>query len=58
MFEQAMKMFLPFTGGRERGAPPQAGKEAPAAKPDTDLDAMRRQLEEMQRRLDRMSEKK
>ena len=61
MFEQAMRMFLPFgssTRGESAGdngartqAPPQA---KPAA---SDVDALRRQLDEMQKRLDRLSPK-
>jgi polyhydroxyalkanoate synthesis regulator protein len=60
MFEQAMRMFLPFGAGnrtatgdkdarseREAGASPDAG----------DMDALRRQLDEMQKRLNELSGK-
>ena len=54
MFEQAMRMFLPFGAGR-------ADDAGPAAEPETAprergrLDALRRQLDEMQKRLDKLS---
>jgi polyhydroxyalkanoate synthesis repressor PhaR len=56
MFEQAMRMFLPFGAGRPENAPrpPSGEAEAPT---DSDFDAMRRQLDEMQKRLDRLSKK-
>ncbi|MBZ0138499.1 MAG: polyhydroxyalkanoate synthesis repressor PhaR [Pseudorhodoplanes sp.] len=52
MFEKAFGMFSPFARKDEREAP--ASKPAEAA---GDIDAMKRQLEEMQRRLDQMTEK-
>jgi polyhydroxyalkanoate synthesis repressor PhaR len=52
MFEQAMRMFLPF-GGSRPAAPP-----APASEPErNDLDQLRKQLDEMQKRLDKMADK-
>jgi polyhydroxyalkanoate synthesis repressor PhaR len=56
MFEQAMRMFLPFGAAGRTEAPP---APAPEAKPrnDKDFDALKRQLDEVQRRLDKMSEK-
>jgi polyhydroxyalkanoate synthesis repressor PhaR len=57
MFEQAMRMFLPFGGGRpENSAPRQPGADTPQAN-DSDFDAMRRQLDEMQKRLDKLPRK-
>jgi polyhydroxyalkanoate synthesis repressor PhaR len=57
MFEQAMRMFLPFGTGRpENSAPRPSGTETPPAS-DNDFDAMRRQLDEMQKRLDKLSRK-
>jgi polyhydroxyalkanoate synthesis repressor PhaR len=60
MFEQAMRMFLPF--GSQRGpqqapgtAPPAAASTTPAER--TDLDQLRKQLDEMQKRLDKMADK-
>ena len=54
MFEQAMRMFLPFGNG---AVPP---REAPAAtKSDVgDIEALKRQLDEMQSRLNQLSPKK
>ncbi len=54
MFEQAMRMFLPFGGGRPAAAPPPAA-DAPAEK--NDFDQLKKQLDEMQKRLDRMADK-
>jgi len=56
MFEQAMRMFLPF--GTGAAAPPTATSEpALPENDDGDLDALRRQLDEMQKKLDDLSEK-
>ena len=59
MFEQAMRMFLPFGGGERAGAAaasPRAGEEKPA-EGEGDIDALRKQLDELQKRLDRMAQK-
>jgi polyhydroxyalkanoate synthesis repressor PhaR len=61
MFEQAMRMFLPFGNGsaRPEAAPPSRPTTAqPKAEGGADIDALRRQLDEMQSRLDRLSDKK
>jgi polyhydroxyalkanoate synthesis repressor PhaR len=52
MFEQAFGMFAPFTRR-------QSGEPAPdkSARPSGDIDELKKQLEEMQKRLDRMSDK-
>ncbi len=59
MFEQAMRMFLPFgagaAGSRAEPARPPEAEAAPAAAGD--LDALKRQLEEVQKRLDKLSAK-
>jgi polyhydroxyalkanoate synthesis regulator protein len=58
MFERAFAMFSPFA---RREAQPEAGK--PSGGPPTggagrqEIDEIRRQMEEMQQRLDRLSEK-
>jgi len=52
MFEQAMRMFLPFGGGRPAAAAP----EPPAAEKN-DFDQLRKQLDDMQKRLDKMADK-
>jgi polyhydroxyalkanoate synthesis repressor PhaR len=60
MFEQAMRMFLPFGTGTGTGAAtsePPAGESAPSAKGESDLDALRRQLDQMQKKLDGLSGK-
>jgi polyhydroxyalkanoate synthesis repressor PhaR len=57
MFEQAMRMFLPFGGGRPETTPRPADAE-PAARSDGDLEALRRQLDEVQKRLDKLSSTK
>ena len=56
MFEQAMRMFLPFGAGRPEtpSRPPSNEAEPPN---DSDFDSMRRQLDEMQKRLDKLSKK-
>jgi len=53
MFEQAMRMFLPFGGGRPATAAP---PEPPAAE-RTDFDQLKKQLDDMQKRLDKMADK-
>jgi len=62
MFEQAMRMFLPFGTSSER---PATGNDAGSgeSKPKSggessgDIDSLREQLDEMQKRLDRLSGK-
>ena len=48
MFEKTFAMFAPFARGE---------KSADKAKPGDDIDELKRQLEEMQKRLDRMGNK-
>ena len=58
MFEQAMRMFLPFGNANKTDAAAPRG-ETPAAKAEGgDLDTLRRQIDEMQTRLDKLSDKK
>jgi polyhydroxyalkanoate synthesis repressor PhaR len=57
MFEQAMKMFLPFGAGRTGEQSPPNQNEAPGESGGGDLDALRRQLDDMQKRLDKLSNK-
>ncbi|WP_298817021.1 polyhydroxyalkanoate synthesis repressor PhaR [uncultured Roseibium sp.] len=60
MFERAMKMFMPFPTG-EAGASPEAQAAAGATKTEkaetADLDDMKRQLEEMQKKINKLSDK-
>ena len=60
MFEQAMRMFLPFGNGAARTSEPPPARPAPPprAEPSGDIDALKRQLDEMQSSLDRLSDKK
>jgi polyhydroxyalkanoate synthesis repressor PhaR len=53
MFEQAMRMFLPF-GARDRPEPPAKPAET-ETRSDADIEALRRQLDDVQKRLDKMS---
>ena len=53
MFEQAMRMFLPFGGGRPAAS---ALPEPPAAE-KSDFDQLKKQLDDMQKRLDKMADK-
>ena len=54
MFERAFAMFAPFARRENQAAAPEADKPAPRG--PGDIDEMRRQLEDMQRRIDRLSE--
>ncbi|QDG75346.1 polyhydroxyalkanoate synthesis repressor PhaR [Labrenzia sp. PHM005] len=57
MFERAMKMFMPFPAG-ESGSTPQASEPKKAQTTDTsDLDEMKRQLEEMQKTINKLTDK-
>ena len=51
LFKQAFSMFTPF-GAKNQNAEPDK-----PAKPPGDIDDLKRQMEEMQRRLDRLSDK-
>jgi polyhydroxyalkanoate synthesis repressor PhaR len=55
MFERTFAMFAPFA--RQGGQPGQPAEPDKAAKPAGDIDELKRQMEEMQRRLDRLSDK-
>ena len=54
MFEQAMRMFLPFSAGRAQSR--NSGGNA-AGESAADLDSLKRQLDEMQEKVKRLSEK-
>jgi polyhydroxyalkanoate synthesis repressor PhaR len=60
MFERAMKMFMPFPAG-ESGDPSGAAMPGAQAKSEatevTDLDDMKRQLEQMQKTINKLSDK-
>jgi polyhydroxyalkanoate synthesis repressor PhaR len=59
MFERAFTMFAPFARRETQGGEVAAegGSVAPLSKPG-DLDDLKRQLDEMQRKVDRLAEKK
>ena len=54
MFEKAFGMFAPFVRKENQAASDKAA--AAAAEPSGDIDTMKRQLEEMQKRLDKMTD--
>jgi polyhydroxyalkanoate synthesis regulator protein len=54
MFERAFAMFAPFARREAQSA--EAGK--PAAASGGEIDDLKRQLDDVQKRLDRMTEKK
>ena len=56
MFNQALAVFNPFVANAASMTAPNPRSEAPAAKP-TDLDDMKQQLLDMQKRLDSLSTK-
>ena len=60
MFERAMKMFMPFPAGSPDAAAAssnQASTSKPAKSGGSDLDEMKRQLEDMQKKINKLSEK-
>jgi polyhydroxyalkanoate synthesis regulator protein len=56
MFERAMKMFMPFPSGSGESAA-SASPAKPAKSGGSDIDDMKRQLEEMQKKINQLSEK-
>ena len=56
MFERAFSMFTPFAR-REQQAVTEAGKVQTSATEGAEIHDLKRQMEEMQKRLDRLSEK-
>ncbi|WP_029062754.1 polyhydroxyalkanoate synthesis repressor PhaR [Labrenzia sp. DG1229] len=60
MFERAMKMFMPFPageGGTAEGSEPAAGTAKNEKSASGDLDQMKRQLEEMQKKINQLTDK-
>jgi polyhydroxyalkanoate synthesis regulator protein len=53
MFERAFTMFAPFA----RSGAPQGDEPEKPAKPGGDIDDLKRQLEEMQKKIDRLTDK-
>ncbi|GGF00022.1 polyhydroxyalkanoate synthesis repressor PhaR [Stappia taiwanensis] len=67
IFDRAMRMFLPFGAGQGAGQAPESGEappapagEAGAAKPASsdDLDALKKQLADMQKKIDSLADDK
>lgn len=58
MFEQAMRMFLPFGAGPGTDATPGPASDDAKAPEKNDIDTLRRELDEVQSRLDKLSVKK
>jgi polyhydroxyalkanoate synthesis repressor PhaR len=58
MFEKAFSMFTPFARreAKDAGSPDKAGSSTPIPASE-DIDALKRQIEEMQRRIDKISDK-
>lgn len=63
MFEQAMRMFLPFSGGRPEPTTQDRPRTEPKVetrsegKADGEFDTLKRQLEEMQKKIDALAGK-
>ena len=61
MFERAMKMFMPFPTGDAASSSGASGTAGGTEKPEkaetADLDDMKRQLEEMQKKINKLSDK-
>ncbi|MEQ8779992.1 MAG: polyhydroxyalkanoate synthesis repressor PhaR [Roseibium album] len=60
MFERAMKMFMPFPageGGTAEGSEPAADTAKKEKSDSGDLDQMKRQLEEMQKKINKLTDK-
>jgi polyhydroxyalkanoate synthesis repressor PhaR len=55
MFEKAMRMFLPFGTKGEATAAPAQGNAGQPEKAPGDIDSLRRDMEDMQKRLDKLS---
>ncbi|MGS4887393.1 polyhydroxyalkanoate synthesis repressor PhaR [Roseibium sp. MB-4] len=57
MFERAMKMFMPFPTGEGSAAAAAGSAKKPAQPESSDLDDMKRQLEEMQKTISKLTDK-
>jgi polyhydroxyalkanoate synthesis regulator protein len=55
LFQQTFSMFKPFTAPRRTDAPATATPADDGAKSSDDMDTLRRQMKEMQEKLDRMA---
>jgi polyhydroxyalkanoate synthesis regulator protein len=57
MFEKAFSMFTPFARRDAGSAGQEKADSEKAATSSDDIDALKRQIEEMQRRIDKISDK-
>jgi polyhydroxyalkanoate synthesis repressor PhaR len=57
MFDRAMKMFSPFSYGRGEEPAPAAPKAEPAPAADETLNALKKQMEEMQAQIERLAKR-
>jgi polyhydroxyalkanoate synthesis repressor PhaR len=57
MFERTFAMFAPFARGQSAASAPATGSGGEGEKPSDDIDNLKRQMEEMQKRLDRLGNK-
>ncbi|WP_420339431.1 polyhydroxyalkanoate synthesis repressor PhaR [Roseibium sp.] len=57
MFERAMKMFMPFPTGEGSAAAAAGSDKKPTQPESSDLDDMKRQLEEMQKTISKLTDK-
>ncbi|WP_420413053.1 polyhydroxyalkanoate synthesis repressor PhaR [Roseibium sp.] len=57
MFERAMKMFMPFPSGESSSTPPTSEPKKAQTTDTSDLDEMKRQLEEMQKTINKLTDK-
>jgi polyhydroxyalkanoate synthesis repressor PhaR len=58
MFERAFSMFAPFGRREGAGSAPAGEPERPPPRPPGEIDDLKRQLSDMQRRLDRLTDEK
>ena len=56
MFEQAMRMFLPFGSGKPEAGAPSNDPSSDAKESTEDIDALRQQLADVKKRLDKLSD--
>jgi polyhydroxyalkanoate synthesis regulator protein len=57
MFERAFAMFTPFAKREAQAAASEPEKNTPRASGGEEFDDLKRQMDEMQKRLDRLSDK-
>jgi polyhydroxyalkanoate synthesis repressor PhaR len=58
MFENAIRMFSPFTGDTQQATDDQATDDPPTPAAESDIDALREQMAQMQKKLDSLADNK